>query len=105
LKENDQTKDLFVWLDANNPSAAKEVYDLAQPSLIKAKDYKLRGKYIDPAKSFDQILYYYNTATKFDGDNKLMRNAAEQNYSDDSATLVALLMLNERAGDANWGCK
>jgi len=108
LKENNQTKDLFVWLDATNPIAAKEVYDLAQPALIQAKEYKLCGKYIDMAKTFDQILYRYNTAIRVAGDKQVVEqkqaliNLAEQSYSEDSATLVALLVLNERMGDANW---
>src|SRR3989442_390480 len=48
LKEDHKTKELFIWLDANNPSFAKEAYDLAQPALIKAKEYAVCGKYITP---------------------------------------------------------
>ena len=37
LKEEEQTKDLFLWLDSNSPEMASQVFASAEPALIQAK--------------------------------------------------------------------
>ena len=104
LNEDGKTKDLFVWLDAHEPKLAKEVFRIAQPALIKGKEYELCGRHIDPDKSFQEILQLYRETKrlaknpKFD---KSLQEHAEKSFSHDTATLVGLLVLNERKADAD----
>ncbi len=108
LKEDDKTKVLFIWVDANNPSLAKKVYDLAQPALIQAKEYAVCGKYINPDTR--PILDSYRSIKgmvqdgRFDkispGEVKRLQDHAEKNLKNQTAILVALLVLNERKADA-----
>jgi hypothetical protein len=107
LKEDDKTKELFVWVDANNPSLAKKVYDLAQPTLIQAKEYAVCGKYInpDPRRILDSYRSIKGMAQdgRFDktspGEVKKLQEHAEKNLKNQTAILVALLVLNERNAD------
>jgi hypothetical protein len=104
LKEDGKTKDLFVWLDANEPKLAQQVFGIAQPALIKAKEYKLCGRYIDPDKSLEQILLVYRQTKKVAKDprfDKSLQEHAGKTFSHDTATLVALLVLNDRKPDAD----
>jgi len=59
LKDDAATRELFVWLDGNRNEVASQVYDLAQPSLVRAKDYALCGKYLQPQKALQTILDQY----------------------------------------------
>jgi len=104
LKEDGKTKDLFVWLDSNNRTMAKEVFDLAQPALVKAKEYQICGSYIDPDSSFQQIVKTYRMNKRIAQDPKFGRRIeefGEKTFANSAATLVALLVLNERKEDAN----
>src|SRR5690349_12760080 len=59
LKESSKTKDLFLWLDTHKPVMAKNVFGLAEPSLIEAKEYSLCGRYLEPDKSFERSRKQY----------------------------------------------
>ena len=104
LGDDGKTKDLFVWLDSNKPTSATAVFDLAQPALIKAKEYRLCGRYIEPDTSFQRILHAYREHNRIARDPKFgerLREFGEKQFSNDTATLVALLVLNERKADAD----
>jgi len=101
--EESRTKDIFILLDAQNSDAAKRVFHYAQPALIKAKEYKLCGKYIDPERSFRRII------EGFRADRRLAENPrfgadhlefANKKFTNDAATLVALLVVNGRKAEA-----
>jgi hypothetical protein len=104
LGEDDKTKELFIWLDSNAHNLAEDVFDLALPALIKAKEYNLCGKYIDPDSYFQEILSRYNRtkaiaqSPKFGED---LLDFANKSFLNDTATLVALLVVNGRKVDAN----
>jgi len=101
VKEEKKTKELFVWLDSNKPDVAKQVYDLAQPALVKAKEYRLCGKYIDPATSFQTILKRYQHNKQYARAPQFrMQKLPEEMFSHSTTTLVALLVLNDRKEDA-----
>ncbi len=104
LKEDVKTKDLFIWLDSNRPDLAKDVYDFAQPALIKAKEYRVCGGYIiDPDKSYERILQHYQMM-KQSADalgNKQVTEIANKLFANGTATLVALLVINDRKEDAD----
>jgi hypothetical protein len=103
LKEKSKTTELFVWLDANKPKAAKRAFRVAEPALIESKQYRLCGKYIDADRSFGEIVRHYHMnqgmakSEKFGAD---FREYAETTFSKSTATLVALLVLNDHKADA-----
>lgn len=104
LGEESKTKDLFMWLHSNNPNVAKKVFDLAQPALIKAKEYRLCGAYIDADASFQQLLGLYRENKVIAQDPKFGKRLEEfgrKSFSNGTATLVALLVLSERKADAD----
>ena len=104
LGEPNRTRDLFVWLDSNRPSLAREVFEVAQPSLIKLKEYRLCGKYLDPNRSFEQILQLYKETRRIASEPQFkageMESFADTMFSNSTRTLVALLVLNGRKEDA-----
>jgi len=103
LNDESQTKELFIWLDSNKSGLARKVFDLAEPSLIKAKEYRLCGSHIEADASFQEILRRYRQLTQL-AQNPLhgtkLREHAEKSFSNGTSTLVALLVLNGRSADA-----
>jgi len=106
LEEDDKTKELFRWLDANNPSMAKSVFDIAEPALVKAKEYRLCGNYLDPNASFQRMLdLYRNNRQRVSKNPKIrkdmLREYAETSFLHETTTLVALLTVNGRKDEAD----
>jgi hypothetical protein len=104
LKVDNKTYELFLWLDTNKPSVAKEVYELAQPSLVRAKVYGLCGKYLDPDSSFQRIVRNYHEDKQSTSGSmypKAREDFAENYFSNRTATLVALLAINDRKPEAD----
>jgi hypothetical protein len=95
LKEINRTKDTFVWLDTNAPDFAEQVFDIAEPDLIRTKEYSLCGKYLHPDISFPKIQASYQETAGFS------RDFATKSFFNKSATLVALLVINGRTNEAN----
>jgi hypothetical protein len=108
--EESRTKEIFVLLDDQNAGAAKEVFDLAQPALIKTKEYKLCGKYIDSKRSFPRIIESFRRDKRLAEDPRFGAEHLEfvnKKFTNDAATLIALLAVNGQktgaekiAGDA-----
>lgn len=103
LGEHEKTRDLFRWLDTHRQQTARSVYDVAQPSLVKTVEYQLCGRYIDGKSRFEFIRATYQ-ATKLisalPGLGKETMDFAEQYFSNQTATLIALLVLNKRIQEA-----
>lgn len=103
LTEEEKTKDLFVWLDHNKPNVAKQVFDLAKPALVKTKEYKLAGKYLDPANDFKRLAHDYKELTlqaeKTESGARL-KQFGERRFTNGVATLIALLVVNDRKYEA-----
>ena len=63
LGEEAKTEEFIVWLDSNRPDVLKadHVFDLVMPTLIKFKEYRLCGKYLDSGDAYwqSQILKGY----------------------------------------------
>jgi hypothetical protein len=104
LKEQSRTKDLFLWLDTNRPNQARQDFDTAEPALVEAKEYRLCGKYLDPDRSFQRIVDLYRETSKirpgFEQYAVDLREQAAKSFSNEAATLVALLALNDLTADA-----
>jgi hypothetical protein len=101
--EESRTKEIFVLLDAQNADAAKKVYGLAQPALINSKEYKLCGRYIDSKRSFPRIIESFRTNKRLAKDRRFGAEHLEfanKKFTNDAATLIALLAVNGRKAEA-----
>jgi hypothetical protein len=96
LNNDSKTVDLFVWLDANDPDVARKAYGVAEPALIKSKEFKLCGKYVK-AGDIDQIIANRQMNEKIATENPKMhiRPFAERKFRNSAATLVSLLVKND----------
>ncbi|MET0063324.1 MAG: hypothetical protein AB2552_19540 [Candidatus Thiodiazotropha endolucinida] len=103
LGEEEKTIQLFRWLDANQQPRAKNVYRIAQPSLVRAKEYELCGKYIDPENSYLRYVRHFRSGLEFSKQSPFREKAenfAYTSFSNDVTTLVALLTLGGRKVEA-----
>ena len=104
LGEDAATRELFVWLDANRNEIASQVYDIAQPSLVRARDYALCGKYLEPRKALRGILDQYRVVMQLAAvsDRSQEEQAfARKTLANKTGLLVALLVQNHRKDEAN----
>lgn len=105
LRESDKTTELFLWLDANEPKRAKVIFDVAQEDLVRAKEYRLCGKYINPDSSYQRILSLYREDIDSEGNGPRLRQYHRQyqkdQFSKSVATLVAILAINGKKADAD----
>jgi len=104
LGDEPLTRDVFLQLDEKHPEVAQSVYNLAQPSLLRAKDYKICGKYLEPDKNWQQMLELYQLHRKFEAQNKgpiPTPDFAGPSFRNASTTLVALLVQNQRVKEAD----
>ena len=107
LKQDSKTVEFFVWLDANRPEVAKEVFDYAEPALIKSKEYRLCGKYCD-ATDFNRYEQSYRENIEIAKQYGLTAILAKQNFLNfaerslinKTTTLIALLVINDRQAEA-----
>ena len=103
LNQQEITAEAFRRLDAVDLQAAQRVYGVAEPALIKAKDYKLCAKYIDAKKSVERIVDMYARNQEF-AKNPLFGHRHKEymikKHLNDSATLVALLAIDDRREEA-----
>jgi hypothetical protein len=106
LGDEQKTVEVFEQLVEKKPKVATAVYGLAEPALIKAKKYELCGKYLEPAQTADRMIELYRLNLKFANDKSSPvpkskhLEYAEDSFTHDAATLIALLVLNKRGAEA-----
>lgn len=103
LGEEGRTWELFAWLDTNLPGLATELLEIAQPALLQTKDYGLCGRHLDPDLALQRlrgILQARNQFAHTRAVDQRFVESSQRNYMADAATVVALLMLNDRTADA-----
>ena len=102
LGEVDKTAELFAWVDENRPDFAKQLYFLAQRSLVVAKKYALCGKYLSGPADTDRItgMYRMNRGMERQAGSKFA-DYARNSFTNSAATLVALLAVNGRQAEAD----
>ena len=103
LNETSRTCNLFAWLDTHKPSAARQFYRLAQTALLRAKEYALCGKFLDPKNSYAWSLKRYQEKKNLPSDPKLginMREFGEKCFANEIAILIALMVLNGQDKEA-----
>jgi len=100
LKEDAKTADLFIWLDSNKPDSAKDVFDVAQPALVKSKQYAVLGKYIqNPFSLYDNAVLAYERNVELAKDPKFgkqVQDFGESKFKNETATLIALLVVTDQ---------
>ena len=100
LGERARTAELFVWLDANKPQVAKQMYSIAQDSMVAAGNYGLAGKYIDPAAEIDRIVSLHRMTARTQKRDARLSKFAYDSFTNRAAMLVALLAVNGRQAEA-----
>lgn len=102
LRQEERTAEIFRWLDVIDEEDAKRMFIVATPALIKQKAFELCGKYIDPKRDLSRIGSNYTQSLKMAegkfGDS--LREFAEKKLLNDAATLVAILVQNDRNAEA-----
>jgi hypothetical protein len=103
LDEESITKDAFEALERENPKAAKQVFESAKPSLVRAKAYAVLGKYVEPKSDFARASQMYGQGKKLADDPRFGARHLEfanKSFANDTATLVAILAVNDRNKEA-----
>ncbi len=105
LREEAQTKDLFLLLHTQNPRDARRVFAIAEPALVRSKEYKVCNDYLEPETSFERTVSMFRhnkelakKEKKYGGQNLL--NFNDKSFTNKITTLVALLVVNDRQPEA-----
>jgi hypothetical protein len=93
------TVEAFKELDRTNPCAARRVYQTAEPSLIRASEHSLCGKYLEPKECLSRAIESYHFRRSVEA-SSTFRELSASRFERDMATLVALLIRNERGDEA-----
>jgi hypothetical protein len=108
LGEDARTTEVFVELDKKQPEIAKQVYSLAQPALIKAKEYQLCNKYLEPEQSLRLATASFESGKKLAENPKFGAQHLDfvhKSFTNKATTLVALLTVNGRLAEADKAAK
>lgn len=103
LGDEGATKDLFVTMERGHPDMAKMLLLIARPALVRAKEYLLIGKYIDPDTDFERLVEAYRGQERMARDPRFgaeMAVFARKMFANEAATMVALLAVNGRTDEA-----
>lgn len=107
LRDEQRTVDTFKWLDGASAEDAARVFHVAEPALIKLKQYELCGKYVEPERDLKRIGDNYESGLKLAKDRfgERHREFTEKKFLNDSTTLVALLAQTDRKAEAEQAAK
>ena len=104
LEEESLTTDLFLALAKEASPKAELVFEVALPALLKSKEYKLCGQYLEPEKTFKQSLGIFHFHEKMAQDPKYANHNPNEfghkKFTSDMAILTALLVINDRKPEA-----
>ena len=102
LGEESRTATAFAQLDREKPEIAQRVAMAARPALVRAKQFDLCAKYVD-ADLWRSLLTAYQLARNSAETSGLGSEAdsfRDRRFTNDVATLVALLVVSGRREDA-----
>jgi hypothetical protein len=106
LGETQLTADAFKSLEQQESDVAKSLFPLARPALIKAGEYELSAKYINPETNLTQMrlsLKRYVAGTDDKRQQEMldrMADFAKKRFINDAATTTALLIIADRDDEA-----
>jgi hypothetical protein len=109
LHDEASTVDLFVWLDQTDGRVARRVYATAEPALVRTHRYALCGKYLDADRALQSAQRTFEAMKKVP--ERLpafvsvlgvptVSDTADKGFSNQAATIVALLAVNGDAAHA-----
>lgn len=109
LGEGIRTADLFTSVAASDHSAAQLLYHVAEPHLVAAGRFHACEPFLNPVRRMSLAAECYRLSKNFE-DARPERGIpipklARKHYSQNVATLVALLVLNDRPHDADAAYK
>ena len=101
LKDTSATVELFKKLDGTHPEFAVSVFDLADESLIAAREYALAKKYLgDPMKRFATAKQRFDQGMKYAASSRMLdasRKAYENIFTKETVGIITLL---DKTGDS-----
>jgi hypothetical protein len=109
LGEPEKTVELFRWLDAKKPHAARFAYFFGREVLVEQGEYELCGKYVTVPDDFDSAVSAYEVESQIveshvtegpPAEYEMVRGFAPLSFSHNVCFLVALLVLNNRKSEA-----
>lgn len=106
LGDERKTVKLFKELDLRDSDETLKVFRVAEPALVRAKEYALCGRYLDPAKQIEGIVRMYRIGKEYEAKHpERPSDFATKNFINESTTLVALLVVNDRKDEAEEAAK
>jgi hypothetical protein len=103
LKRPEHTIAQFLAFHRRSPNKADRIYNLAEPLLFEAGEFKICAKYLQPSERFAQIKRTYQVNLRLAKDPTLGRNLvqfAQKTFAEKTTRLIALLSLNARGAEA-----
>jgi hypothetical protein len=103
LDEEPRTRELFLWIEANDPMSARAMYPIARDALIDAKDFARCGRYLDPVADLAQLSEIHraiDASMKHRVVQSQEKEAFDRFFITQTGTLVALLAVNDRVIEA-----
>jgi hypothetical protein len=107
------TAEMFLWLEIQDADLTRKCYPSAESALIRAGEYQLCGKYMDPHEAFQQRLHIFEHQKRLPDNplyqklrtarpdlGPLVEKATKDSFTNSIATIVALLVLNDRKVEA-----
>lgn len=108
LEETQRVVDLFIPMASTQPEIAKSLYHVAEPHLVAHDCYAVCDPFLETSDRMERAAEVYRMhkqieATKGDTEDA-PPEIAEKMYTHEVATLVALLVHNNRLSEAQRAC-
>jgi hypothetical protein len=100
LNDQTATANVFEMLEEKSPKTAREVFELAMPSLVHCRMFTLINKYISPTNDFARMKEEYRHRKIWADLGAEHRNFTNMQFMNNSTTLVAILVQNDRRNEA-----
>ena len=108
LGDGSRTANLFETITAINPDQAPRLYRLAEPYLIAAGRFRQCAPFLNPKRRIELATSSYRTTKRLEDSRSRSElripKMARTHFIHDVATLVVLLVINDRADDALSAC-
>ena len=103
LDNRDATRELFHQLHESNADHAAVVYQIAQPILVQAGDYALCNEYLQAETAIDHLIELFQLHRDRPASDPAAdrhRQYAEITFRNETATVIALLVVAGRSDEA-----
>ncbi|MBN1515587.1 hypothetical protein JXA32_03350 [Candidatus Sumerlaeota bacterium] len=101
LNNSRKTVDLFQKLDQEQEELAKQCWDIAEETVIDAKEYELAGKYIgDPIRAFDKVKETYDEMKAMDDEESMgveFKTFYQNSFVEDALRLIKVSLALDNA--------